>query len=361
MAKEPGSGDEPVSTGGVANPEEQAKVESNPLTDADDCKYAEAAAPDDKQPLMKNHDHHGGRKRNTSASYTDEADADFTFDSTLGKFAPLIVVVYFFVWVLVFALVEEWDFTKTFYFLTATLTTVGYGDVSPEGDVGKVLFIIFILFGLSLIGFSMGVVVSKLSGLMNREESAFEKCLFGHIDSCIGVYARIALMDFVVLLIVTFVGTIYVVMVEEFSTIDAVYWIVCTYTTVGYGDLSLSEDPGTRWFFVVYIFISVSVAASLIGGFAGLWIKYEQNGMLSGVVEKGVTNNMIKAMDIDGNDEITRDEFLGYMLLKLNICNVDTLDALNDLFDQFDVTGSGVLNSADVAKKQSLSNNEDAN
>ena len=45
-------------------------------------------------------------------------------------------------------------------------------------------------------------------------------------------------------------------------------------------------------------------------------------------------------MDVDGDDNIARDEFLGYMLLKLHISDVETLDALNYLFDQFDVTGS---------------------
>ena len=50
-----------------------------------------------------------------------------------------------------------------------------------------------------------------------------------------------------------------------------------------------------------------------------------------------------QAMDVDGDDSISRAEFLGYMLLKLHISNVETLDALNDLFDQFDVTGSGEL------------------
>jgi len=225
---------------------------------------------------------------------------------------------------------------------------VGYGDVSPESDLGKMLFIIFILFGLSLIGFAMGVVVSKVANLTDRDPTELEKCIFSAIDNCVGVHVRMALLNFLFLLFLTFVGSFYVIMFEEFTPIDAVYWIVATYTTVGYGDLSLSNAPGTRWFFVFWIFLSVPTAASLIGGFASLWIKYEQTGMLNTVVEKGVTSDMIKAVDADGDGSISRDEFLGYMLLKLHICDAETLDVLNDLFDQFDVTGSGTLNSQDV-------------
>ena len=55
------------------------------------------------------------------------------------------------------------------HILTAGLDQVGYGDVSPESDVGKILFIIFILFGLSLVGFAMGVVVSKVANLTGRD------------------------------------------------------------------------------------------------------------------------------------------------------------------------------------------------
>ena len=52
------------------------------------------------------------------------------------------------------------------------------------------------------------------------------------------------MLNFLFLLFLTFVGSFYVVTFEEFTPIDAVYWSVATYTTVGYGDLGLSNAPG---------------------------------------------------------------------------------------------------------------------
>ena len=59
-------------------------------------------------------------------------------------------------------------------------------------------------------------------------------------------------------------------------------------------------------------------------------------------------------MDIDGDNAIHRDEFLGYMLIKLQVVDAETLDSLFDLFDQFDVDGSGVLSHESVVAFQKL-------
>jgi len=231
---------------------------------------------------------------------------------------------------------------------------VGYGDVSPETSAGKISFIVFILVGLSLVGFCLGVMVSTFSDADEREPSAFEKTCCGFLDQTIGSTARIVAVNVLVLVLLGAIGTVYLIIVEEFTTMDAIYWSVTTFTTVGYGDLSLSEKHGTRWFFIVYIIISVTVAGSTIAGFATIWVQYEQHSALQAVVDKGVTEQMIQAMDIDGDNAIHRDEFLGYMLIKLQVVDAETLDSLFDLFDQFDVDGSGVLSHESVVAFQKL-------
>ncbi len=40
---------------------------------------------------------------------------------------------------------EQWTWINSFYFSAVTLTTVGYGDLSPATDIGK-LFTVFYLF-----------------------------------------------------------------------------------------------------------------------------------------------------------------------------------------------------------------------
>lgn len=46
--------------------------------------------------------------------------------------------------------VEGWTYTDSFYFIAATFTTIGYGDVSPTTNTGKIFTIFFSFFGIAM-------------------------------------------------------------------------------------------------------------------------------------------------------------------------------------------------------------------
>ena len=48
-------------------------------------------------------------------------------------------------------LLEGWSWIDSLYFSVITLTTIGYGDFSPETDAGKLFTIFYILLGLGMI------------------------------------------------------------------------------------------------------------------------------------------------------------------------------------------------------------------
>lgn len=52
----------------------------------------------------------------------------------------------------VYRIIEDWSWVDSFYFSSVTLTTVGFGDLSPSSDVSKLFTVFYIFTGISLVG-----------------------------------------------------------------------------------------------------------------------------------------------------------------------------------------------------------------
>lgn len=74
---------------------------------------------------------------------------------------------------LFYARVEHWRILDALYFTIITLTTVGYGDITPQTDAGKIFTIVYIFVGISLIsGFIilLGEHSRKVKPLRRRDK-----------------------------------------------------------------------------------------------------------------------------------------------------------------------------------------------
>jgi len=54
--------------------------------------------------------------------------------------------------VIFYTQVEHWTVLNAIYFCVVTLATVGYGDITPTTDLGKMFTIVYIIVGLAIIG-----------------------------------------------------------------------------------------------------------------------------------------------------------------------------------------------------------------
>jgi voltage-gated potassium channel len=51
----------------------------------------------------------------------------------------------------VYHYIEGWSWLDSLYFSVITLTTIGYGDFSPQTDLGKIFNLLYIVVGVALI------------------------------------------------------------------------------------------------------------------------------------------------------------------------------------------------------------------
>jgi voltage-gated potassium channel len=57
--------------------------------------------------------------------------------------------------------VENWSWLDSFYFSSISLTTVGYGDLTPKTDIGKIFTVFYIFSGVGVILGFISSVASK--------------------------------------------------------------------------------------------------------------------------------------------------------------------------------------------------------
>ncbi len=58
-------------------------------------------------------------------------------------------------------MVEDLDWIDAAYFCVITLTTTGFGDITPKTDIGKVFTIFYLLFGIGIIATFANLAVKR--------------------------------------------------------------------------------------------------------------------------------------------------------------------------------------------------------
>src|SRR5262245_46647850 len=91
---------------------------------------------------------------------------DETFRVIVGLASGLLVIGTVF-----YTTVEHWSPLDALYFCVVTLATVGYGDLTPKTDLGKLFTIIYVLVGVGIIVvFASTVVEAMVRDQVERRE-----------------------------------------------------------------------------------------------------------------------------------------------------------------------------------------------
>jgi voltage-gated potassium channel len=81
-------------------------------------------------------------------------------------------------------------FLDAFYFSVVTMTTVGFGDVIPISELGRLLTVLMILTGVALIPWQIGDLIRRLVKTPNQIEISCESCGLAFHDTDAGFCKR---------------------------------------------------------------------------------------------------------------------------------------------------------------------------
>ncbi len=73
-----------------------------------------------------------------------------------------------------YRVVENWSWVDALYFTVVTLTTVGYGDLTPQTSGGKLFTVFYILVGLGILGGFIALIADQqplLPGFRQRNDN----------------------------------------------------------------------------------------------------------------------------------------------------------------------------------------------
>lgn len=144
---------------------------------------------------------------------------------------------------------EGWAPLDALYFSVVSLTSIGYGDMTPATRGGKAAAAVYALLG-------MGVFGALVERVGEAQRSWFASRLSGVALTIVLIGVTIGVA---VLAMTNLPG-------ENMSHEDAAYFGVITLTTVGYGDYSPKTDNG-KIFVMLFSLWGLQIMASVVATF----------------------------------------------------------------------------------------------
>ena len=86
----------------------------------------------------------------------------FKFDTFKELF--IYLTIYLIASAYIFREIEHVSILNSIYWVVTTITTVGYGDITPTHDVTKILAMFLMVIGVAVMGYVNGVIISVVMG-----------------------------------------------------------------------------------------------------------------------------------------------------------------------------------------------------
>ncbi|KAL6470196.1 hypothetical protein MHYP_G00213150 [Metynnis hypsauchen] len=141
---------------------------------------------------------------------------------------------------------SSWDLASAFFFSGTIITTIGYGNISPQTKWGRLFCICYALVGIPLFGFLLAGVGDHLGTGLRKAVAKIEMLFLKWKVSPTIVRVISAVLSILLgLVLFVFVPILVFQEVEKWTLLESAYFVVITLTTVGFGDY-VAGDSGAE-------------------------------------------------------------------------------------------------------------------
>ncbi|KAL7873050.1 hypothetical protein AOLI_G00121210 [Acnodon oligacanthus] len=172
---------------------------------------------------------------------------------------------------------SHWDLGSAFFFAGTVITTIGYGNIAPSTEGGKIFCILYAIFGIPLFGFLLAGIGDQLGTIFVKSilkvEQIFRQRHRQISQTKIRVTSTILFILAGCIVFVTIPAVIFK-HIEGWTALEAIYFVVITLTTVGIGDYVAGGDRRIEymkwykplvWFWILVGLAYFAAVLSMIG------------------------------------------------------------------------------------------------
>ena len=221
----------------------------------------------------------------------------------------------------------RWTVADSIYFATVTMTTTGYGDLKPYDTETRYVTLLFMLFGMlatfPAIATTIAPCYSQLEFVLYTFSDRFLHKYIGKVSDgtlididgdgladyeeppMAFIYYLKGISSWLILWICSqllfALGYICVDPDAEWDFDTAFYLCIVTATTVGYGDLGVSDQAGPKLYACVHILYSVSSLAALLNTVQDLYSDRRTMLRKGVLLQRQLDVDLIQSLDKDNN------------------------------------------------------------
>lgn len=183
-----------------------------------------------------------------------------------------------------------WSFIDALYFSMTVSTTIGYGHISPSGNAGKVVCMIYALVGIPLTGILLAWTSEffgeKLFQLFKSKLDSEKQHSKRIIAAATVIYIAIGFLVFV------FVPAIIFTAIEDWSYLESVYYCFITLTTIGFGDfVTGNRSKGSSYLYVYQVGVILWIMIGL-----GYWVMVA-NFIMKALQSKKLQSSVLRSAE----------------------------------------------------------------